>query len=238
MLNAQFDFNVYDAALATFAQTDVSFKNLNSKLTEGFSYYGWNNLMGIISGNHDKGRFISYAGGSLSFDEDAKYAGWTRKIGVGNPLGYKRLQMFNAFNLTIPGVPTIYQGDEFGQPGGNDPDNRKMMQFEGLNDSEQQTLAVTKKLTALRRSNMALNYGTFEPLLITDNVYAYARTYMGNVVVVVFNNSNSSTKIEMELPARFAELNFSSNFSSDFSKSGEKLYVKLDGFSFDVFTSI
>lgn len=236
MLNSQFDFNVYDAALATFAQNDVSFKNLNSKLTEGFSYYGWNNLMGIISGNHDKGRFISYAGGSLSFDEDAKLAGWTRKIGVGNQLGYKRLQMFNAFNLTIPGVPTIYQGDEFGQPGGNDPDNRKMMQFEGLNDSEQQTLAVTKKLTTLRRSNMALNYGTFEPLLISDSVYAYARTYMGNVVVVVFNNSNKRTDIEILLPEHFSKLKFKENFGASYSVDGIMISVKLEAFSFEVFT--
>lgn len=236
MLNGQFDFNVYDAATSTFGRTDVPFTNLHSKLIEGFSYYGWNNLMGIITGNHDKGRFVSYAGGALSFDEDAKKAGWTRHIGVGDEVGYKKLQMLNAFNLTIPGVPTIYQGDEFGQPGGNDPDNRKMMQFDDLNPNEQQTIAVTKKLTNLRRTNMALNYGTFEPVLVNDKVYAYARTYMGNVVLVVFNNSNTATDIEMELPARFAELTFSSNFDSEFTKSGENLSVTLNGFSFEVFT--
>ncbi len=236
MLNSQFDFNVYDAAFATFARTDVSFKNLNSKLTEGFSYYGWNNLMGIISGNHDKGRFISYAGGAISFDEDAKYAGWTRKIGVGNSVGYKRLQMFNAFNLTIPGVPTIYQGDEFGQPGGNDPDNRKMMQFEGLNDSELRTLAITKELTTLRQTNMALNYGTFEPLLISDDVYAYARSYMGNLVIVVFNNSDSKSEVEIMLPKRFANLNLEEHFNSKFSINNDKLHVIMDDYSFEVFT--
>ncbi len=236
MLNGQFDFNVYDAATSTFGRNDVPFTNLHSKLIEGFSYYGWNNLMGIITGNHDKGRFVSYAGGALSFDEDAKKAGWTRHIGVGDEVGYKKLQMLNAFNLTIPGVPTIYQGDEFGQPGGNDPDNRKMMQFDDLNPNEQQTIAVTKKLTNLRRTNMALNYGTFEPVLVNDKVYAYARTYMGNVVLVVFNNSNTATDIEMELPARFAELTFSSNFDSEFTKSGENLSLTLNGFSFEVFT--
>lgn len=236
MLNSQFDFNVYDAAFATFARTDVSFKNLNSKLTEGFSYYGWNNLMGIISGNHDKGRFISYAGGAISFDEDAKYAGWTRKIGVGDSVGYKRLQMFNAFNLTIPGVPTIYQGDEFGQPGGNDPDNRKMMQFEGLNDSELRTLAITKELTTLRQTNMALNYGTFEPLLISDDVYAYARSYMGNLVIVVFNNSDSKSEVEIMLPKRFANLNLEEHFNSKFSINNDKLHVIMDDYSFEVFT--
>ncbi|MDD3568630.1 MAG: alpha-amylase family glycosyl hydrolase [Bacteroidales bacterium] len=236
MLDGQFDFNVFDAATATFGRTDVPFTNLHSKLIEGFSYYGWNNLMGIITGNHDKGRFISYAGGALSFDEDAKKAGWTRHIGVGDEVGYKKLQMLNAFNLTIPGVPTIYQGDEFGQPGGNDPDNRKMMQFDDLNPQEQQTIEVTKKLTNLRRTNMALNYGTFEPVLVNDKVYAYARTYLGNVVLVVFNNSNVAADIGMELPARFAELSFSTNFDNEFSKSNEKLTVKLDGFSFEVFT--
>jgi len=236
MLDGQFDFNVFDAATATFGRTDVPFTNLHSKLIEGFSYYGWNNLMGIITGNHDKGRFISYAGGALSFDEDAKKAGWTRHIGVGDEVGYKKLQMLNAFNLTIPGVPTIYQGDEFGQPGGNDPDNRKMMQFDDLNPQEQQTIEVTKKLTNLRRTNMALNYGIFEPVLVNDKVYAYARTYLGNVVLVVFNNSNVAADIGMELPARFAELSFSTNFDNEFSKSNEKLTVKLDGFSFEVFT--
>jgi glycosidase len=144
--------------------------------------------------------------------------------------------MLNAFNLTIPGVPTIYQGDEFGQPGGNDPDNRKMMQFDDLNPQEQQTIEVTKKLTNLRRTNMALNYGTFEPVVVNDKVYAYARTYLGNVVLVVFNNSNVAADIGMELPARFAELSFSTNFDNEFSKSNEKLTVKLDGFSFEVFT--
>lgn len=237
MLNAQFDFNVFDAASATFARTDVPFVNLNSKLIEGFSYYGWNNLMGIISGNHDKGRFISYAGGAITFDEDAKFAGWNREIGVGDAIGYKKLQMFNAFNLTIPGVPTIYQGDEFGQPGGNDPDNRKMMQFDGLNRNEQETIDITKKLAALRRSNMALNYGTFEPLLVAEKVYAYARCYMGNVVLVVFNNSNEKVDLDVPLPERFSKLKFIENFGAAYSADGMKISVELNAFSFEVFTA-
>ncbi|MFA5647609.1 MAG: alpha-amylase family glycosyl hydrolase [Bacteroidales bacterium] len=237
MLNAQFDFNVFDAASATFARTDAPFVNLNSKLIEGFSYYGWNNLMGIISGNHDKGRFISYAGGAISFDEDAKFAGWTREIGVGNAIGYKKLQMFNAFNLTIPGVPTIYQGDEFGQPGGNDPDNRKMMQFDNLNRNEQETIGITKKLTALRSSNMALNYGAFEPLLVDEKLYAYARCYMDNVVVVVFNNSSEKVEINIPFPERFSVLKFIDNFGATYSVDDMAISVELEGFSFEVFTA-
>ncbi|PKP34998.1 MAG: alpha-amlyase, partial [Bacteroidetes bacterium HGW-Bacteroidetes-15] len=198
---------------------------------------GWNNLMGIITGNHDKGRFISYAGGAVSFDEDAKRAGWTREIGVGDPVGYKKLQLLNAFNLTIPGVPTIYQGDEFGQPGGNDPDNRKMMQFEGYNELEQQTVDITKQLASIRRGNMALNYGTFEPLLVTDKVYAYARAYMGNVVVIVLNNSENEQEVSIPLDQRFIGLNFSANFKSEFSLEGEKINLKLKPYSFEILTN-
>jgi hypothetical protein len=40
--------------------------------------------MGYITGNQDRARFISYAGGSLGFDENAKLAGWKRDIEVGD----------------------------------------------------------------------------------------------------------------------------------------------------------
>ncbi len=236
MLNSQFDFNVYDAAVSAFARPNVPFTNLNGKITEGFTYYGWNNLMGVITGNHDKGRFISYAGGALSFDEDAKRAGWTREIGVGDAIGYKRLQMLNAFNLTIPGVPTIYQGDEFGQPGGNDPDNRKMMQFEGFNPLEQETLDATKKLTNLRRSHMALNYGTFEPLVVTEKTYAYVRTYLNDMVLVVFNKSAENASVEVDLPERFASKKLVAHFGSTTIKNNGKVTVTLNGEGFEVIT--
>lgn len=236
MLNSQFDFNVYDATVSAFARPNVPFSNLNGKITEGFTYYGWNNLMGVITGNHDKGRFISYAGGALSFDEDAKRAGWTREIGVGDAIGYKRLQMLNAFNLTIPGVPTIYQGDEFGQPGGNDPDNRKMMQFEGFNPLEQETLDATKKLTNLRRSHMALNYGTFEPLVVTEKTYAYLRTYLNDVVLVVFNKSTEGASVEVDLPQRFASKKLVAHFGNTTIKNNGKVTVTLNGEWFEVIT--
>jgi glycosidase len=235
MLNSQFDFNIYDAAVATFARQKIPFKNLNAKLLEGFSYYGWNNLMGVISGNHDKGRFISYAGGALSFDEDAKKAGWTREIGVGDPVGYKKLQMFNAFNLTIPGVPTIYYGDEFGSPGGNDPDNRKMMQFDGYNPMEQETLDITKKLTSLRRNHMALNYGTFEPLIVNEDIYSFSRMYLDELIVVVFNKSNMVRDISISLPESFSMDNVLAEFNSEFNVNSGKVNVLLPPNSFEVF---
>ena len=39
-----------------------------------------------------------------------------------------------AFLMSSPGIPCIYYGDEIADVGGNDPDNRRMMRFDGWNE--------------------------------------------------------------------------------------------------------
>lgn len=234
MLDSQFDFNIYDASVAAFARPDVAFTQLNNSLHETFDYYGWNNLMGYISGNQDRARFISYAGGAVRFDEDAKKAGWTREIGVGDSVAYNKLCMLNAFNMTIPGVPTIYYGDEFGSPGGNDPDNRKMMKFEGFNSKEQSTLETVKRLVNIRRENMALNYGDFNVLMADKDIYAYVRTYLNNSVIVVFNKSTEEKEITLQLPNFIGKKMFSAEFSSGFSIDSSALTIKVKPNFFEI----
>ncbi|MCF8228765.1 MAG: hypothetical protein K9J24_07450, partial [Bacteroidales bacterium] len=45
-LDAQFDFNVYDDAIAVFAKNDQGFERLNESIQESLHYYGDHNLMG------------------------------------------------------------------------------------------------------------------------------------------------------------------------------------------------
>lgn len=234
MLDSQFDFNIYDASVAAFARPDAAFTQLNNSLHETFDYYGWNNLMGNISGNQDRARFISYAGGAVRFDEDAKKAGWTREIGVGDSVAYNKLCMLNAFNMTIPGVPTIYYGDEFGSPGGNDPDNRKMMKFEGFNGKEQFTLETVERLVNIRRDNMALNYGDFNVLIADKDVYAYTRTYLNNCVIVVFNKSTEDKEVVLQLPEYMSGRIFTPEFASDYKISNNTLTVKVKPNFFEI----
>jgi glycosidase len=203
MMDAQFDFNLYDALVTALIDPNGSFFNLNKTLLQSLRIYGYHHLMGNISGNHDRGRFISYAGGALSPREDAKLAGWTREITVGDPIAYKKLQLLQAFILTVPGVPTLYQGDEFGQPGGNDPDNRRWMQFDDLNNHELETRANVEKLTHLRMNSMPLIYGKYVPLLVEDDVLVFARIYFGEMVIVGLNKSNENRIIEYSLPSAF-----------------------------------
>jgi glycosidase len=237
MMDAQFDFAVYDQAVAAFARDDESFEKLAGALQQSFDYYGYHNLMNYITGNQDKSRFISLAGGDLKFNEDSKMAGWTREIGVGDPVGYKKLLCFTAFNMTIPGIPTIYYGDEFGMPGANDPDNRRMMKFDNLTSEEQQTIDMTKKLVHLRRDHLPLTLGDYELLLADDKSYVFARTYFDKIAVVFFNKDSEAREISVSLQERFNEINLIPNFGSEIEKKGSQVSVTVDANDFEILTN-
>lgn len=234
MMDGQFDFNVYDAEVAVFARDNEPFAKLNEALKESVEYYGYHNMMGYITGNQDKPRFISLAGGSLKFDEDSKMAGWKRNIGVGNPVAYKKLQSLIAFNMSIPGIPTIYYGDEIGMPGANDPDNRRMMKFDNLTPKQVETKLITEKLIRLRRSNLPLIYGDFQVLQISDMTYVFARTYFDEIAVVAFNKSGKPATINIEIPGRFNASLLKAEFGSDFQAKGNNVSLTLDAHSFEI----
>ena len=199
MINAQFDFNVYHTALDVLTR-DHSIRKMAAVVEESQAAYGAHHTMGNITGNHDKGRLISLAGGTLDPDEDHKAAGWLRKIEVGDPVGYKKLALINAMNMTLAGVPCIYQGDEYGEPGGNDPDNRRMMRFEGYNETEQAQFDLTSRLIHLRRQTMPLLYGDMMTLALTDDVWVYLRVYMGEWTIVALNNGSEEQTVNCTLP--------------------------------------
>jgi glycosidase len=201
MLDAQFDFNLYDALLPVFTAENESFKRVSSALKQSFSYYGFHHLMGNITGNQDKPRFISYADGSINSSipwQETKRMGWKKNIQVKDTLAYKKLAAAHAFNLTIPGVPIIYYGDEFGMPGANDPDNRRMMKFSGLSNNETWLKETTTKLAEMRKNSMALMYGDFQELRVDDNIFAYSRNYFGETVWVIFNKGKTTTTFQNE----------------------------------------
>ncbi|MEE1098471.1 MAG: alpha-amylase family glycosyl hydrolase [Alistipes sp.] len=237
MIDAQFDFNIYHTTRDVLLD-DRQMKDIADEVSRSAAAYGSHHTMGNITGNHDKPRFISLAGGALSPFENDKYAGWHRTVGVGDPVGYKKLALMNAIITTIPGVPCIYQGDEYGIPGANDPDNRYMMVFDGYTEVEQQQKEMTKELIKLRRTELPLIYGDMTTLHLEGNLWVFARAYMNEYVVVAINNGAESVTAKCELPAGYAlkalENNFDSNCAVDVVSSS--IDVELAPYSFEVMT--
>lgn len=198
MLDGQFDFNMYDNALPVFANPNEDFSRLSSSLDATLKTYGYHHLMGNITGNQDKPRFISFADGSLSFEtpwQEYKRIGWKQNIQIKDTNGYKRLAMFNAYNMSIPGIPIIYYGDEIGMPGAGDPDNRRMMYFDDLDRNQNELLNQITKLAAIRQSNMAMLYGDTEILHQAKDVLVIRRKYFNNEVIIMLNKGLTETSV-------------------------------------------
>ena len=195
MLNAQFDFNVYFTtreALMGLTGMDAVMDNVLTSLAT----YGAHHTMGNISGNHDQIRFASIAGGAIDIHSQGKEEGWTQEIGIGEAeTAYRRSLMLEALNMTLPGVPCIYQGDEYAEVGGNDPDNRHMLRFENLSEDEEQVREQIASFARCRRMSMALLYGDFIPVVSEPDLIVFKRIYLGELVTVTIDRKKLSWDI-------------------------------------------
>ncbi len=100
-----------------------------------------------------------------------------------------------AFQMSYPGTPCIYYGDEVGMEGGKDPDNRRAMPWDTkLWDRE--TLAFYKAAIAVRKEHAVLRRGDFQTVAADDTtgIYAFLRSYKTERALVVFNRSGEMRK--------------------------------------------
>ncbi len=200
MLDGQFDFNLYDSYIYATSEKNGSFKALSETIEESLNTYGYHNLMGYITGNHDRPRYVSLVGGDLILGEDYKDAGWLRNIGITDSTAYNKLFLLHTLIFTLPGIPCVYYGDEYGQPGANDPDNRRWAQFEPKNSREKEVFENLCKLSHLRKKSMPLLYGDYYELIKEDDLIAYIRIYMGDYELVVLNKGETPFSKKITLP--------------------------------------
>lgn len=100
---------------------------------------------------------------------------------------------------TLPGVPSIYYGSEFGIEGrkerSSDASLRPALNLDDFKDAVNSNV-VTKVIAALgkvRQNVLALSYGGFRELKLTNRQYAFSRRLENeNVIVAVNNDDNDS----------------------------------------------
>ncbi len=153
----QLDFllNHIDAARA-----DAELYNLREHYPKE-NYYAMLNLIG----SHDVERVLTV------LEQNGPVAGMTAE-----ETEKRRLYLLIAWQMTLPGAPCIYYGDEVGLRGSKDPDNRRTYPW---GQEEEDILAWTKKLTHLRTENATLRTGRLLPLYAKGDVLVYARSIEG-----------------------------------------------------------
>ena len=201
-LPAQFNFNLYDVAIPTFLNQDASFEQLDKEIKKGLYIFGENNLMGNIMDSQDKDRFMAYADSDLTInDPNSIEIGWNNPPEVDYKSSYNKERLYLAYLLSIPGVPTIFYGDEIGMTGAADPDNRRMMRFGNqLTTNEKANLGKVRKIIHLRDNHTALRYGDYFSLQADTNIFIYTRSDMNERVLIVLNKNPETQNITIELP--------------------------------------
>ncbi len=96
--------------------------------------------------------------------------------------------------MTWPGAPTLYYGDEAGLCGWTDPDNRRTYPW-GKEDYE--LIEYHRYMITLHKNLPALRYGSLKQLLADWQLIAYGRMYKTNQCVVVINNGESGRYAEI-----------------------------------------
>lgn len=94
--------------------------------------------------------------------------------------------------MTWPGAPTIYYGDEAGLCGWTDPDNRRSYPW-GKEDFE--LIEFHKDIIKIHKDNVALIKGSYKDLYGEKDILSYGRFYAQNKIVVVINNSKESKEV-------------------------------------------
>ncbi len=106
---------------------------------------------------------------------------------------------------TLPGVPSIYYGSEFGIEGRkerfSDDSLRPALTLSDYEDAVEKN-SFTRLIASLgktRQNTKALSYGDFQELVLTNRQYAFSRNHNGESVLVCVNNDDSD--YVMTLPA-------------------------------------
>jgi cyclomaltodextrinase len=102
--------------------------------------------------------------------------------------------------MTVPGAPCIYYGDEIGLPGGFDPDCRRSFPWDRPEAWDRDLLAYVSAAAALRHANPVLRQGTFRLLAAEGPAIAWRMASADAAMVVALNNAEAEASITVDLP--------------------------------------
>lgn len=108
--------------------------------------------------------------------------------------------------FTLPGIPSVYYGSEFGilgkkEPGNDDPLRPKVILPEmKKNPPDPGLLDWIRTLSRIHREQKALSYGGYQELFLTNRQYAFARILGEEGILVAVNNDLKEAEICVPIP--------------------------------------
>ena len=138
--------------------------------------------------NHDHSRFLTRTN---------QRVGRTATLGpeaAAEGVHYGIFRSGVVIQMTWPGAPAIYYGDETGVCGWTDPDNRRTYPW-GKENWE--LIEFHCYMTRMRRQIPALRLGSLKPLLAERHLIAYGRFWKDSICAVAVNSSYEKKRVSL-----------------------------------------
>jgi glycosidase len=193
-LDGQADFVLYHAVVDNvFVSGNENYQHLDYWTNRSQDQYVDGSVMVPYVGSHDVPRLTSRAdtGTNDAFNQ------WAEDGLPGQPgdaSAYNAAMQAYGWLLTTPGAPLLYYGDEYGEYGGADPDNRHMYRNNSSWSSmETQLFENISELGQLRSESIALKRGGYSTRLAMSNLLVYNMTHDDQSMSVVLNRGAPTT---------------------------------------------
>ena len=140
--------------------------------------------------NHDHSRFLTRTNGIVGRINSHKSE--DAESGVKLEVMRQAIMM----QITLPGAPTVYYGDEVGVCGFTDPDSRRTYPWGNEN---LELLEYHRYMNKWHRIRKELKTGSLIRLISTGGVVCYARVLKDNISVVIINAGEYTAKTDIPL---------------------------------------
>lgn len=135
-------------------------------------------------GTHDTKRVLTALGGEAENGCDRDWQAAKRMTAEELSLAKKRLYLAALLQYTLPGIPSLYYGDEAGMEGYGDPFCRAFYLW-GKEDAY--LLEFYKTLGNFRRNNKVFKNGDFVPVFAEKGTFCFERVLKNERVLVCVN---------------------------------------------------
>ncbi|KIG12886.1 Periplasmic alpha-amylase [Enhygromyxa salina] len=198
-LDSVFDFPLMWALRDVLATDSAGFTTLDALLGHIDAQLGSGAVLARMLGNHDVERFVSTIIGDAHGDPWDQPASQPDGVNDDEARALDRVALALTLQLTLPGMPVIYYGDELALAGGDDPDNRRVMPaLSSLPPARAALLERARTLGQLRRCAPALRSPHRQTLHVGQSSYAYARLAEdGGVAVVLISRADEPQAIPL-----------------------------------------
>jgi glycosidase len=232
-LSGQFDFVLYHAtAYRVWADDWRGMLHLDFWTRASLEQYPADAVMTPFVGSHDSERLISLADyGSGDPIVHHKWADQGLPAPPSTDEPYHRAAIALTWMLTVPGAPLLYYGDEYGEHGGADPDNRHMWTPPAERSPREQALhARVARAGQLRRELAPLRRGDYRSLTVTEDLLSFARVWEGEAVIVAINRAGVQRTVEIDVSGLLPDGTVTDHLGErTLEVSGGMMSVTLDG---------